>query len=374
MEEGKTHQKAEDLMDKFKGVLSSNQEVDETKQLKNRISSYQDEILALKDQILVLKNQNQRISTISDETPSEEAINVIEEEIKNDSIQDPVQLALKQELKEYESMLEIKDKEVKDGHKKYEQSQAIIDSLNNDLQKSRKNAQELLKLKDKEIEKLKSMKKKIEDQYNSLSIAFNNPVDGHSHSLKNINPEIPQEFFEETSSDGPEEVKITKKPKEGGEKTITVDRKISYTIEEQHKEKVLAMEEKISDLEKLIKYHMTREQDMVDKVNDLQRCKTREGVNIEYIKNVYVSYLEYKAMKNDNESKTCEQVLFTALRLSPQEIKEIDRLRKKYKNYKFWKLIPQSSSSKKKKEKEMQILLANTARVHQQDQKDMETK
>ena len=92
-------------------------------------------------------------------------------------------------------------------------------------------------------------------------------------------------------------------------------------------------------------------------------------MNIEYIKNVYVSYLEYKAMKNDKEAKTWEKVLFTALRLTPEQIKEIDRLRKKYKNYKFWKLIPQSAASKLKKEKEMQMLLANSARVQQQERK-----
>jgi hypothetical protein len=129
------------------------------------------------------------------------------------------------------------------------------------------------------------------------------------------------------------------------------------------------LKEKIVDLENIIKYHMSREQDMVDKVNDLQRCKTRESVNIEYVKNVFVSYLEYKAMKNDKEAKTCEQVLFTALRLSPQEIKEIDRLRKKYKNYKFWKLIPQSEATRKKKEKEMQMLLAKTAKMQEIDDK-----
>ena len=114
---------------------------------------------------------------------------------------------------------------------------------------------------------------------------------------------------------------------------------------------------------------MTREQEMIDKVNDLQRCKTRESVNVEYVKNVYVSYLEYKAMKNDKESKTCEQVLYTALRLSPSEIKEIDRLRKKYKNYKFWKYLPQSSKSKTKRDRDLQNLIANSNRVQQEDVK-----
>lgn len=108
-----------------------------------------------------------------------------------------------------------------------------------------------------------------------------------------------------------------------------LDKATSYQIEEQYKEKIATMKTKITDLENLVKYHMTREEDMIEKVNDLKRSKTRESVNIEYVKNVFVSYLEYKAMKNDKESKTCEQVLFTALRLSPAEIKEIDRLRKK---------------------------------------------
>ena len=158
-------------------------------------------------------------------------------------------------------------------------------------------------------------------------------------------------------------------------KDIPILEKRSHSsYEENYKEKIEALKSKISDLENVIKFQMTREQDMVDKVNDLQRCKTRESVNIEYIKNIYVSYLEYKAMKNDKEAKTWEQVLFTALRLSPNEIKEIDRLRKKYKNYKFWRLLPQSSSSKKKSEKEMQKILTNSAKIQETEEKNLKNK
>ena len=57
------------------------------------------------------------------------------------------------------------------------------------------------------------------------------------------------------------------------------------------------------------------------------------------------------------------------MKLSAEQIKEIDRLRKKYKNYKFWKLIPQSSATKKKKEIEMQMLLSNSAKVQEQQRK-----
>jgi len=50
----------------------------------------------------------------------------------------------------------------------------------------------------------------------------------------------------------------------------------------------------------LIKYPKSEE----IKLSSLCTGENYEGISIEYVKNIYVSYLEYKAMKNDKEAKT----------------------------------------------------------------------
>ena len=289
---------------------------------------------------------------------------------------------LKEELKEYETMLEKKDNMILDLQKSIESLKNDIGDMESDHQQRRKKAQELILEKDKEIDKLKQSKKKIDEQYKSMKKAFDQISHPNQTSqvtraedISEFKSEIPKEFFDESSS-SENSANISKNMMSPTTIPDTVivsqnknalDKAISYQLEEQYKEKITSLNTKITDLENLVKYHMTREQDMIDKVNDLQRCKTRESVNVEYVKNVFVSYLEYKAMKNDKEAKTCEQVLYTALRLSPNEIKDIDRFRKKYKNYKFWKYLPQSSKSKSKKEKELQMMISKTTRIHEED-------
>ena len=380
VEKGKTKEKAEALMKKFKSISKSSDEEDAYKQLKTKYSLLTDENIQMKEMIADLRNRITKETNTShmgmSETPEEEKEL---QEMGNTVV------ALRQELKEYESMLENKDKELKEAQNQLYKVDEEKDAIFDELQQSRRKAHDLILKKDKEIEKLRRIKKKIEDQYNSLKSAFekvpssSKPDLSLEKSTDDINDTIVSEMGTEPLDEGlsDEDKSKPKIPQSAGivssgvqlykDDKILIERKISYNIEEQYKERIGKLKNKINDLEDLIKYHMAREQDMVDKVNDLQRSKTREGVSVEYIKNVYVSYLEYKAMKNDKEAKTCELVLFTALRLSPQEIKEIDRLRKKYKNYKFWKLIPQSSTSKKKKEKEMQMLLSNTAKLQEME-------
>jgi hypothetical protein len=307
----------------------------------------------------------------------------ISQSVNND---DPAMSSLKDEISEYETMIEKKEKLISDMQVQLENSRSEIDAIESDHQNRRKKAQEIILDKDKEIDRLKKHKKKIDEQYKSLKKAFDqisNPnqtsqvtrTDGSHEGAK---PELPKEFFDDSSSSDGHAigVKITSTNPPAISDTVVVssnsnalEKAMSYQIEEQFKSKIGGLNTKISDLENLVKYHMTREQDMIDKLNDLQRCKTRESVNIEYVKNVFVSYIEYKAMKNDKEAKTCEQVLYTALRLSPNEIKEVDRLRKKYKNYKFWKFLPQSSKTQSKKDKELLNLIASSTRMHQDDEK-----
>jgi hypothetical protein len=50
--------------------------------------------------------------------------------------------------------------------------------------------------------------------------------------------------------------------------------------------------------------------------------------NLEYIKNVFVKYLEYLAQNNKKEIITIEHVLFTELNLTREECTRLDHLRR----------------------------------------------
>ena len=57
-------------------------------------------------------------------------------------------------------------------------------------------------------------------------------------------------------------------------------------------------------------------------------------INIEYIRNVFVKYLEYLASNNSKDIRTIENILFTELKVSRDQAQRIDHLRK---TNTFWK-------------------------------------
>lgn len=67
----------------------------------------------------------------------------------------------------------------------------------------------------------------------------------------------------------------------------------------------------------------------VRKQQDIERDRIKETLNIDYVKNVFVKYLEYQANSNEKEAMTMEKVLFTVLKLTEQDIKSVERARYK---------------------------------------------
>jgi hypothetical protein len=57
-------------------------------------------------------------------------------------------------------------------------------------------------------------------------------------------------------------------------------------------------------------------------------------INIEYLRNVFVKYMEYLAGNNTKEIRTIENVLFTELRVTKDQAQRIDILRRQNT---FWK-------------------------------------
>lgn len=50
-------------------------------------------------------------------------------------------------------------------------------------------------------------------------------------------------------------------------------------------------------------------------------------MNIDYVKNVFIKYLEYQANNNEKEAMTMEKVLFTVLKASDKDIDTLEKAR-----------------------------------------------
>lgn len=60
---------------------------------------------------------------------------------------------------------------------------------------------------------------------------------------------------------------------------------------------------------------------------DFEKERIKETLNIDYIKNVFIKYLQYRAENNEKEAITMEKVLFTVLKASEKDIEVIEKAR-----------------------------------------------
>jgi len=65
-------------------------------------------------------------------------------------------------------------------------------------------------------------------------------------------------------------------------------------------------------------------------------------LNLDYIKNVFIKYLEYQASANEKEALTLEKVLFTALQAADKDVELIEKARQKN-QASFWSYFTQGS-------------------------------
>ena len=59
--------------------------------------------------------------------------------------------------------------------------------------------------------------------------------------------------------------------------------------------KLKKLESKIRDLESLVKMQMETEKMMRGRINELEKSTSYETINIQYLKNVILKYMEYLA-------------------------------------------------------------------------------
>lgn len=66
---------------------------------------------------------------------------------------------------------------------------------------------------------------------------------------------------------------------------------------------------------------------MIKKNTEIEREKIKETLNYDYVKNVFIKYLEYQANNNEKEAMTLEKVLFTVLKANEKDIELIEKAR-----------------------------------------------
>ena len=60
---------------------------------------------------------------------------------------------------------------------------------------------------------------------------------------------------------------------------------------------------------------------------------------MDYLRNVFVKYLIYLARKSEKETKTLEKVLFTVLKIPDEQIKRVERARRKSMFWRFFSMF-----------------------------------
>ena len=207
--EGKTKEKADEIMGQFQNILGFNGDDDESDKMKSKISGLQDENIMLKETIASLKREISQGGKESDNKTDGEEINSPEvEEVKKEDISQHSQyLDLMQEVTEYKTELEEKSKELKESLKKSEESESIIETLNVELLKNKNNAKEYIIKKEKEIERLKNKLKKYSSA-NGVGSPQNTSgsKEDKSHELSNehTKSDISENFFNKSSESEPD--------------------------------------------------------------------------------------------------------------------------------------------------------------------------
>lgn len=96
----------------------------------------------------------------------------------------------------------------------------------------------------------------------------------------------------------------------------------SLKIEEKEL-KIMQLETELANLSEVLNLHRQAEQDLNKKLMLLESSKTKENVNFEYFKNVFMKFLVFRSVGSDTEEKQLENILLDLLHLNKQEREEL---------------------------------------------------
>ena len=95
------------------------------------------------------------------------------------------------------------------------------------------------------------------------------------------------------------------------------------------KSRIQLLEQEISNMQIILKLHINTEQDLNNKLRYLQASKTKEDINYEYFKNIFIQYLGYNGKNQQQECSRMEKLLFQLLSMNKAEIEKIHNSRHK---------------------------------------------
>lgn len=103
---------------------------------------------------------------------------------------------------------------------------------------------------------------------------------------------------------------------------------------------IAQLRQQVKNLNEVIAMQSQSEQGLSKRVQYLENSRSKEEINYEYIKNVFLKYLVFRD-SNDEEAKRLRDILLDLLRASKQEKETLE----KAKNSKgFWKLFTKNGS------------------------------
>ena len=70
-----------------------------------------------------------------------------------------------------------------------------------------------------------------------------------------------------------------------------------------------------------------------------------QKLNTDYIKNVFIKYLEYQANGNEKEALTLEKVLFTVLSANDKDLESLEKARQKNQGSFIWSVFSQGAQA-----------------------------
>ncbi len=91
--------------------------------------------------------------------------------------------------------------------------------------------------------------------------------------------------------------------------------------------KISQLERDLTNLNEVLNLHRQVEQDLNKKLHILEKSKSKDDINYEYIKNIFTKYVLFLAKNSAVEAKQMESLLFDLLHYTKQEKEDLEKAR-----------------------------------------------
>lgn len=106
---------------------------------------------------------------------------------------------------------------------------------------------------------------------------------------------------------------------------------------------IVQLEQKIGELTEVINLHRLAEQDMSKKLRHFEMSRTKEDVNCEYVRNIFLKYLIFSENGAESDAKRLEKLLLELLHINRQEKEALEKSRANKSS--FWNIFASNDVS-----------------------------